>query len=64
MKTWIVGACITALAASLSLAPIDADAKKRFGGGSSSGMQRDMPTRNAPDAPPAKPATQIERAHV
>lgn len=57
MKTWIVGACIAALAASLSLAPIDADAKKRFGGGNSSGMQRDMPTRNAPDAPPAKPAT-------
>jgi predicted lipid-binding transport protein (Tim44 family) len=57
MKTWIVGACIAALAASLSLVPIDADAKKRFGGGQNSGMQRDMPTRNAPDAPPAKPAT-------
>ncbi len=57
MKTWIVGACITALAATLSFVPVDADAKKRFGGGNSSGMQRDMPTRNAPDAPPAKPAT-------
>lgn len=57
MKTWIVGACITALAASLAFTPVDADAKKRFGGGNSSGMQRDMPTRNAPDAPPAKPAT-------
>lgn len=57
MKTWIVGACISALAASLTFVPSDADAKKRFGGGQSSGMQRDMPTRNAPDAPPAKPAT-------
>ncbi len=57
MKTWIVGACIAAMAAALTFAPSDADAKKRLGGGNSSGMQRDMPTRNAPDAPPAKPAT-------
>jgi predicted lipid-binding transport protein (Tim44 family) len=62
MKTWIVGACIAALAASLTFVPSDADAKKRFGGGNSSGMQRDMPTRNAPDAPPAKPATPAQGA--
>jgi predicted lipid-binding transport protein (Tim44 family) len=55
MKTWIVGACVAALA--FTLTPFDADAKKRFGGGQSSGMQRDMPTRNAPDAPAGKPAT-------
>ena len=56
MKTWIVGACVAALA--LTMTPFDdAEAKKRFGGGQSSGMQRDMPTRNAPDAPAGKPAT-------
>jgi predicted lipid-binding transport protein (Tim44 family) len=57
MKTWFVAAAAAVVAVSLTLAPVDADAKKRFGGGQSSGMQRDMPTRNAPDAPPAKPAT-------
>lgn len=55
MKSWIVGACVAALA--FTLTPFDAEAKKRFGGGQSSGMQRDMPTRNAPDAPAGKPAT-------
>jgi predicted lipid-binding transport protein (Tim44 family) len=54
MKSWIVGACVAALA--FTLTPFDAEAKKRFGGGQSSGMQRDMPTRNAPDAPPGRPA--------
>lgn len=44
------------LAAVLSLGTLNADAK-RLGGGKSSGMQRDMPARTAPDAPPAKPAT-------
>jgi predicted lipid-binding transport protein (Tim44 family) len=56
MKSWIVGACVAALA--FTITPFDdAEAKKRFGGGQSSGMQRDMPTRNAPDAPAGKPAT-------
>ena len=34
----------------------DADAR-RFGGARSSGFQRNMPARTAPNAPPAKPAT-------
>lgn len=48
---------ITALlvAAATALAPLAADAK-RLGGGSSSGMQRNMPAKSAPDAVPAKPA--------
>jgi len=53
MKTWLIGALVVSLAT--ALAPLDADAK-RLGGGKSSGMQRDMPARTAPDAPPAKPA--------
>jgi predicted lipid-binding transport protein (Tim44 family) len=53
MKTWLIGALAVALAATLT--PLHADAK-RLGGGKSSGMQRDMPARTAPDAPPAKPA--------
>lgn len=48
---------ITALlvASATALAPLTADAK-RLGGGSSSGMQRNMPAKSAPDAVPAKPA--------
>ena len=48
---------ITALlvAAATALAPLAADAK-RLGGGSSSGMQRNMPAKSSPDAVPAKPA--------
>jgi predicted lipid-binding transport protein (Tim44 family) len=48
---------VTALlvAATTALAPLAADAK-RLGGGSSSGMQRNMPAKSAPDAVPAKPA--------
>lgn len=38
----------------------DADAK-RLGGGRSSGMQRDMPARTAPDAPPGKPAAPAQQ---
>ncbi len=54
MKTWLIG--ITLAAVTLALAPHDADAK-RLGGGKSTGMQRDMPARTAPDAAPGKPAT-------
>jgi predicted lipid-binding transport protein (Tim44 family) len=43
------------LAVATALTPFDADAK-RLGGGKSTGMQREMPARTAPDAPPAKPA--------
>jgi predicted lipid-binding transport protein (Tim44 family) len=53
MKSWLIGAVIVAIAA--SLAPDIADAK-RLGGGKSSGLQRNMPERTAPDATPAKPA--------
>jgi predicted lipid-binding transport protein (Tim44 family) len=38
----------------IGLAPVEVEAK-RLGGGSSSGMKRDMPARSAPDAAPAKP---------
>lgn len=50
-----------ALAATLAVAPLDADAK-RLGGGKSSGLQRDMPARTAPDAPPPRPATPGQQA--
>jgi len=41
---------------SIGMAPSDADAK-RIGSGGSAGMQRSVPARTAPDALPAKPAT-------
>lgn len=43
------------LAFATALSPFDADAK-RLGGGKSTGMQREMPARTAPDAPAGKPA--------
>jgi predicted lipid-binding transport protein (Tim44 family) len=48
---------ITALlvASATALSPLTADAK-RLGGGSSSGMQRNMPAKSAPDAALARPA--------
>jgi predicted lipid-binding transport protein (Tim44 family) len=54
MKTWLIGAL--ALAVFTTSLPFEAEAK-RLGGSKSSGMQRDMPARTAPDATPAKPAT-------
>jgi predicted lipid-binding transport protein (Tim44 family) len=53
MKNWLIGAVVVAVAATTT--PVISEAK-RLGGGSSSGMQRNMPARTAPDAPPAKPA--------
>ncbi len=53
MKSLILALSMAVAAA--GLAPVTADAK-RIGGGSSSGMKRDMPARSAPDAVPAKPA--------
>ena len=53
MKSLIVALGLTV--AAFGLAPVDVEAK-RLGGGSSSGMKRDMPARSAPDAAPAKPA--------
>lgn len=43
------------LAFATALTSFDADAK-RLGGGKSTGMQREMPARTAPDAPAGKPA--------
>jgi predicted lipid-binding transport protein (Tim44 family) len=56
-------ASIAALSLALmtGLATIDAEAK-RLGGGRSSGMQREMPARTAPDATPAKPAAPAQQA--
>ena len=54
MKQWLIGALVAVVAA--TSVPTDAEAR-RYGGGSSSGMQRNMPARTAPDAPPPKPAT-------
>ncbi len=54
MKTsWLVA---LVLSLSVAIAPGLADAK-RLGGGKSTGLQRDMPARSAPTAPPAQPAT-------
>jgi predicted lipid-binding transport protein (Tim44 family) len=55
MKNWLIAAAVAGLAAVFT--PIEAEAK-RFGGGKSTGMQRDMPAqRNAtPDAPTTAPA--------
>jgi predicted lipid-binding transport protein (Tim44 family) len=53
MNKFFIGALLVAAATALS--PLTADAK-RLGGGSSSGMQRNMPAKSAPDAVPAKPA--------
>jgi predicted lipid-binding transport protein (Tim44 family) len=54
MKNWLIAAAVAGLAAVFT--PIEAEAK-RFGGGKSTGMQRDMPAqRNAtPDAPTTAP---------
>ena len=53
MKNWLIGAVVVALVS--ATVPSISEAK-RLGGGKSSGMQRDMPARTAPDSPPAKPA--------
>lgn len=53
MKHLMIGALIVALATALTPGMADA---KRLGGGKSTGLQRDMPARTAPDALPAKPA--------
>jgi len=53
MKRWILA--LSMALCSLALLPNVADAK-RLGGGGSSGLQRSLPTRTAPDSLPAKPA--------
>ena len=59
MKNWMIGALVVALATTLASQTADA---KRLGGGKSTGMQRDMPARTAPDAAPAKPAAPTQGA--
>lgn len=59
MKNWLVGALIVALVGSTLPSVSDA---KRLGGGKPAGMQRDMPARTAPDAPPPKPAAPAQQA--
>ena len=54
MKNWMIGALVVAMLA--TAVPTVTEAK-RLGGGKSTGMQRDMPARTAPDATPAKPAS-------
>ena len=54
MKTWMIGTLVVAM---LSTAMPTVSEAKRLGGGSSTGMQRNMPARTAPDATPAKPAS-------
>ena len=59
MKTqWLLA---LAISLAVGLAPQLADAK-RLGAGKSSGMQRDMPARTAPDAPAGKPAAPAQQA--
>jgi predicted lipid-binding transport protein (Tim44 family) len=55
MKNWLMAAAVV-VSATLALAPSISDAK-RFGGGSSSGMQRSMPNSS-----PAKPAAPQQAA--
>lgn len=55
MKRWLTLALVAVVATAMTV-PTEAEAK-RFGGGGSSGLQRNMPARTAPTTPPPKPAT-------
>lgn len=59
MKNWLLGALVVAVAT--TFAPTEADAK-RLGGGKSTGTQRAMPERTAPNAPPAQAPAQSPTA--
>ena len=59
MKNWLIGTLVVALVT--AIAPSVSEAK-RLGGGKSTGMQRDMPARTAPDAAPGKPAAPAQQA--
>ena len=59
MKNWLIGTLVIALVA---VAVPSVSEAKRLGGGKSTGMQRDMPARTAPDSPPAKPAAPAQQA--
>ncbi len=58
MKNWLIGALAVALVA--TAVPTESEAK-RLGSGRAAGMQRNMPARTAPDAPPPKPATPAQQ---
>jgi predicted lipid-binding transport protein (Tim44 family) len=59
MKTsWLMALCVSL---TMALAPTLSDAK-RLGGGKSSGLQRDMPARTAPNSTPATPAAPTQSA--
>jgi len=59
MKRWLVA--LSVALCSVALLPSMADAK-RLGGGGTSGMKRDIPTRTTPDAVPAKPGAPTQAA--
>jgi predicted lipid-binding transport protein (Tim44 family) len=59
MKNWLIGALVVAIVATAMPSVSEA---RRLGGGKSSGMQRSMPARTAPDALPAKPAAAPQQA--
>jgi predicted lipid-binding transport protein (Tim44 family) len=57
LKAVLVALSMAVAGVSLGLAPVDAEAR-RFGGGSSAGMQRQAPPPRPADATPARPAQQ------
>ena len=59
MKNWLIGTLVVAL---VSVTLPSVSEAKRLGGGKSTGMQRDMPARSAPDAAPGKPAAPAQQA--
>ncbi len=59
MKNWLIGAMVVAL---VSVTVPSVSEAKRLAGGKSTGMQRDMPARTAPDAAPGKPAAPQQAA--
>jgi len=59
MKNWLIGTLVVAL---VSVTVPSISEAKRLGGGKSTGMQRDMPARSAPDAAPGKSAAPAQQA--
>jgi predicted lipid-binding transport protein (Tim44 family) len=52
MRNWLLTALMVVVATTFTPSMVEA---KRLGGGGSAGMQRSLPARTTPDAPPAKP---------
>jgi predicted lipid-binding transport protein (Tim44 family) len=61
MKNWLLAALMVVVATTFTPSMVEA---KRLGGGGSAGMQRSLPARTAPDAPPAKPGQNQAAAPV